>query len=340
MSFILAYITVKAVGDIMLGSITPRTILPSYDGKDFMHLRKYLQGADVVFGNLEGVFIDPSKHKPSKCSETSRKLGRCYEFGMPYQLAGILKKLGFNVLSLDNNHVGDYGRSAYEFTMKLLDSLGIKYAPRRGVAEMELGNLKLAVVSFGFSGNSYHISNLDEAYRIVKHLDTLYDIVIVSFHGGAEGSRALHVRDTTETFYGENRGNVYRFARTVVDAGADLVIGHGPHVLRALEIYKGKLIAYSLGNFIVYGNISTRGYNGITAILEVSLDSSGRFLGGKLIPFRIVSGIPRYDEKAKAIELVRKLMHEDFPNNPLRLERDGSLYFEHEGESKGNSEKP
>lgn len=323
---LLSNLTVKAVGDVMLGSLTPRRRIPPDSGKVFVsQVRDYLSGADVVFGNLEGTFVRPGM-KPRKCTEASRKAGRCYEFGMPDYLAPTLKEMGFNVLSLDNNHSLDYGWEAYRLTRRILDSLGIRAVGKREYVIMDVGGLKVGVVAFGFGSASWHISDVERAKDIVRKVDSLSDIVIVSFHGGAEGEKARHTRDRTERFYGENRGNVVRFAHSVIDAGADLVIGHGPHVLRALELYRGRLIAYSLGNFLTYGNISLRGYGGITAILSVELAEDGRFLSGKIIPFvQKPPGIPTYDPQARGVRAIKELTEEDFPETGPIVEDDGTV---------------
>ena len=105
--------------------------------------------------------------------------------------------------------------------------------------------------------------------------------VIVSFHGGAEGLQALHTPNKAELFMNENRGDVRRFAHAVVDAGADIVLGSGPHVVRGMEIYKDRLIAYSLGNFATYRAFNIWGFNGIGLILEADMDDTGRFISGK-----------------------------------------------------------
>jgi hypothetical protein len=308
-----AQIKIKAVGDIMLGSVTPKEILPSENGNEYiLSAGNLLDGADIVFGNLEGSFIT-DEMEPMKCKEASRKRKTCYEFGMPDYLAGSLKELGFNVMNQDNNHSQDYGYDGYIFTQKKLDELGIKFIPKKGLAEFEINNVRIALAAFGYSDESYHISDLENAKNVINNLDDKYDIVIVSFHGGAEGSDALHIKDSTETFLSENRGNVIAFAHTVIDAGADMVIGHGPHVLRAMEVYKNKLIAYSLGNFLTYGNVNISGINGVNVILQAELEKiTGNFLRGKLISIRqIGNGIPALDETEEGYHLIKELTSED-----------------------------
>jgi hypothetical protein len=310
-----AQIKIKAVGDVMLGSVTPKEILPPKKGLEFVELvEDMLMDADIVFGNLEGAFFT-EEMEPDKCSERSRKAATCYEFGMPEYIAPSLKDLGFNVLNQDNNHSADYGEDGYLFTQQVLQELGIKFLAKQSFTEFNLMNTSVALVAFGYSDYSYHISDIKNAKQVISSLDENHDIIIVSFHGGAEGKNHTEVKDSLEIYLGENRGNVIAFSHAVIDAGADIVIGHGPHVLRAMEIYKNKLIAYSLGNFLTYGNMNVSGINGVNIILEVSLDNfNGDFRTGKLIPVKQIGyGIPMYDESMEGINLITEFTKRDFP---------------------------
>jgi hypothetical protein len=310
-----AQIKIKAVGDVMLGSVTPKEILPPKKGLEFVEsVEDMLMDADIVFGNLEGAFFT-EEMKPDKCSERSRKAATCYEFGMPEYIAPSLKDLGFNVLNQDNNHSADYGEDGYLFTQQVLQELGIKFLAKQSFTEFNLMNTSVALVAFGYSDYSYHISDIKNAKQVISSLDENHDIIIVSFHGGAEGKNHTEVKDSLEIYLGENRGNVIAFSHAVIDAGADIVIGHGPHVLRAMEIYKNKLIAYSLGNFLTYGNMNVSEINGVNIILEVSLDNfNGDFRTGKLIPVKQIGyGIPMYDESMEGINLITEFTKRDFP---------------------------
>jgi poly-gamma-glutamate capsule biosynthesis protein CapA/YwtB (metallophosphatase superfamily) len=323
-----AQIKIKAVGDIMPGSITPKKILPPLKGMEFIEsIGNYLSGADLVFGNLEGSIID-DELEPKKCSERSRINATCYEFGIPEYLAYSLKELGFNVLNQDNNHTEDYGIEGYKFTQNKLNELGIRYIPKRGIAEFNFNTTRIAIAAFGYSGNSNNIDDIENASRTIKELDKIFDIIIVSFHGGAEGRAAIHIPGSTEIYLGENRGNVFAFAHAVIDAGADMVIGHGPHVLRAMEIYKHKLIAYSLGNFLTYGNMNLNGINGVTVILQAEIDlSNGDFLSGNLIPVKQRgNGIPEYDETGEGVELIKELTYEDVKKPNILFSKSGKIY--------------
>lgn len=321
-------ITMRAVGDVMLGSLTPDPILPAENGKEFVRsIGAQLRGASIVFGNLEGAFVS-DKMRPQKCSDSSRKASRCYEFGMPLVLAPTLRDLGFTVMSTDNNHSDDYGKSGYDLTLSTLVKLGIQAAPKRGFASLLAGKTRIAVVAFGFGDDSYSINDLPQAKKVIESLQASHNVIIVSFHGGAEGKKALHVPHANEIFLGEERGNVEAFAHTVIDAGAHIVIGHGPHVVRALENYKGRLIAYSLGNFLTHGNFNIKQENGYGVILEVEFSENGTFRRGKLISTRQVGrGIPEPDPEKKSIELVKRLTKEDFPDTHIRIIDNGEIYL-------------
>jgi hypothetical protein len=231
------------------------------------------------------------------------------------------------VLSTANNHAGDFGAACRVQTEALLDAQGIAHTGRPGdIASLTLNGLNIAVIGFHTSRNSHYLLDDDTAAALVRSQAATHDIVIVSFHGGAEGNAALHTPRTSETYYGENRGNVRQFAHTVVDAGADLVLGHGPHVLRGIEVHKGRLIAYSLGNFATYGRFSLSNNLAVGAVLEVVLDAGGAFVTGKLLPTRQVGkGLVQKDPTNRAIDLVRMLSQQDFGASGVRVARDGVL---------------
>lgn len=320
-------IHIKAAGDCMPGSVTPRKIIPSDSGAVFISsLGDYLKNADICFANLEGAIID-SDIKPNKCSDSSRMKGVCYEFGIPSYLIPTLKKIGFNVFNLDNNHSFDYGTKGFENTKQSLASHGFSYCPPKGHSFFKIKDKKIVIVAFSYENESFNISDIEQSKKIIRKFKSENDIVIVSFHGGGEGSKYQHVEDKTEYFLGENRGNVVRFAHAAIDAGASLVLGHGPHVLRAVELYRNRLIAYSLGNFLTYGNFNISGPNGRSIILDVLIDeNSGEFVEGKIIPFeQSPPGIPHFDKDKKAVSIVRELYKSDFPENEPIVDKEGNL---------------
>ncbi len=319
-------ITVVAVGDIMPGSFTPIPFIPAPTDQEIpTGIRHIIGQADVVFGNLEGALVADGL-VPSKCRPEAREARRCFEFGSPPYLVSFLKDAGFTVLSLDNNHAEDYGLEGYVLTQGLLAQTGITAVPKRTPVTLAIRDLRVAVVPFGFSGRSFHISDVLTAQTVVADAARTADIVIVSFHGGAEGEDATRVHNAAETYFEEDRGNVMQFAHAVVDAGADLVVGHGPHVPRAIELYRDRLIAYSLGNFWTYGNISIKGVKGIMPLLRVTLNRDGTFVSGRIVSMRQrLPGIPELDPEGAAIRLIATLSREDVPSNPIEVDESGTI---------------
>lgn len=317
-------IVVSAVGDIMLGSTYPEEVLPADEERlSRLTVPTVWKGADLVLGNLEGPICASGVTR--KCKEGSRN---CFAFRMPVTSADELQRSGFHALSISNNHSLYFGRDCLEETVSHLRSRGIQPFGGRLVAEFEVKGKRIAVLGFSYlpSEYAYSILDVEEATRVVGQYKEKYDLVIVSFHGGAEGAQAQRLCDCEETFLGEKRGNVVRFARAVVDAGADLVIGHGPHVLRGLEVYRGKLIAYSLGNFYTYGFFKTSYPNGITAVLRVWLSpQDGSFVKGSIHPLRQSRrGVPDFDKDHTAINILKNLSKTDLGCD---LEFDKNLEF-------------
>jgi hypothetical protein len=310
-------ITICAVGDIMIGSAYPsESNLPPKDGiNSFKQVKPFLKG-DLVFGNLEGCFLDSGKS--TKCKDTVGN--SCFAFRMPERYAGIIKDAGFNLFSIANNHVGDFGLKGRTKTVQILDSLNIKYAGLQSYPStiFEKDSVKYAFCAFAPNENTVSINKLDSAKILVEELKRQANIVIVSFHGGAEGSKFEHVNRKKEVFYKENRGNVYEFAHAVIDAGADIVLGHGPHVTRAVEVYKNKFIAYSLGNFCTYGMFNLKGINGIAPLLQIQMNGYGDFLSAKVISVRQdkLRGLT-IDPNHLAFEKLKSLTNADFPGNRL-----------------------
>jgi hypothetical protein len=325
--------TVLAVGDVVMGSrISEQPALPPDEGRGlFDEVTPYLKG-DIIFANLEGVFADGKVR--SKCVTRWRKKKKknCFQFVMPTSEAPRLKEAGFNVVSINNNHSFDGGKKGLQSTIETLDSISIKHTGLVGdVAEFNINGASVAVVGFGFDSdaNFYSINKIPAAAESIQAFKKTHSVVIVAFHGGAEGQGALHLPDGMEIFVGERRGDLRKFARTVVDSGADLVLGSSPHVPRAMEIYKGRLIAYSLGNFETFEKVSLREDRKLAPLLKVELNlTDGSFVGGQIIPFvQMGQGIPMVDRKQRAIVLMDKLSKQDIANNPLRISKEGQLSF-------------
>ncbi len=320
-------ITIIGVGDIMLGSNYPsKNLLPKNDYNILSDTEKILQDADITIGNLEGTLFDEGGI-PKSCSDPSV----CFVFRTPSKYGQYLKKAGFDYLSIANNHSNDFGDEGISKTMKNLDELGIKYTGIKKLAEttiIEKDNLKYGFVSFAPLSKTVDLNDYEYGSELIKSLKNEVDIVIVMFHGGAEGNGKEHLTRKTEMFFGENRGNVFKFARMAVDAGADIIFGQGPHVTRAIELYKNKFISYSAGNFATYGKFNLKGSSGIAPIFKITLDSKGNFIEGEIIPVRQTKGVygPFIDENKSAVKEIISLNKSDFPEgNGLSVSEDGKI---------------
>ncbi|HSN91149.1 MAG TPA: CapA family protein [Anaeromyxobacteraceae bacterium] len=318
-------LVVAAAGDVMLGSTFPEgALLPPDDGRGLLdEVAPLLSAADVAFGNLEGPLLDGGASE--KCARS--RPGRCYAFRVPTRYGVHLREAGFNLLSLANNHAGDFGDAGRASTRAVLERHGIRYAGAPGeVARLEVRGLRVAMVAFSTSAGTNDLRDLEGARQAVEAAAAGADIVVVSVHGGAEGREHEHVPAGGETFLGEDRGDLRAFARTVVEAGADLVLGHGPHVVRGMEVIRGRLVAYSLGNFATWGGMNLSGPNGLTLVLEVRLAPDGAFLSGRIHPARQVKpGGPRLDPTGEVIGRIRLLSREDFGPSAVVVSDDGAI---------------
>jgi Bacterial capsule synthesis protein PGA_cap len=319
--------TIIGTGDIMLGTNYPSEsyLPPRNDCSSILRpVHEVLQSGDLLFGNLEGVFCSEGG-TPKKCKD----LTKCYVFRMPDHFLSCVLDAGYDVLSVANNHVNDFGATGRAKTAALLDSSGVAFA---GFVTHPWTLFEKDGVIYGFAAfapnrGTMNLKDYDRAAEITAMLDSLADVVIISFHGGGEGKDHQHVIRGDEEYLGFNRGSVYRFAHRVVDAGADVVFGHGPHVTRAAELYGDRLICYSLGNFATYRRFNLRGPNGIAPIVKVTVDREGKFLRGEVISiFQPGEGGPRIDPAGRATTKLKELSETDFPGQELVVDSDGILW--------------
>ncbi|MCC5945821.1 MAG: CapA family protein [Bernardetiaceae bacterium] len=319
-------ISIIGVGDMMFGTNYPSAnYLPPNEGKDLLNdVAAVLKAADITFGNLEGTVLDEGG-EVKKCGDPSK----CYAFRSPEKYAEYnLLAGGFDMVSIANNHVGDFGNTGRDNTIAFLDRIGVAAA---GLLQLpttivEKEGIKYGLAAFAPNYGTVDIRDIEGAKKIVAQLKQEADIVIVSFHGGAEGRGHQHVTRKTETFYGENRGNVHAFSHAVIDAGADIVFGHGPHVTRAIELYKDRFIAYSLGNFCTYGRFSLKGESGLAPIMDVRVNEKGEFLSAQATAIKqIGAGIPIIDKDKAVIKILQNLTAKDFPESVLLIDDNGYI---------------
>jgi poly-gamma-glutamate capsule biosynthesis protein CapA/YwtB (metallophosphatase superfamily) len=231
------------------------------------------------------------------------------------------------VLNTANNHAYDYGPVGQDDTLATLDRLGLRHMGRPGeISIVRIGDTKVAFIGFAPYPWAQSLTNIGAARTIVRRAAGMADLVVVMIHAGAEGSDASHVRPGTEFFLGENRGDSEDFAHAVIGAGADLVVGSGPHVLRGMEWYRNRLIAYSLGNFEGCHTLSTGGDLALSGVLHVTIRSDGSWVGGDLVPIHLVGcGVPERDPAEAAHGFVRERSREDFGRRAVRISRTGVL---------------
>lgn len=331
-------------GDINLGTTTLPAGIPPEGGRALLAAaRPHLTG-DFVVGNLEGVFADSGVSE--KCIDRQalarlRRAGRepkdppvrenCYAFRTPTHLAGRLSEAGFTHLNLANNHSGDLGPAGRASTRSVLDSLGLAhYGPigRIAVDSVRRGDSVSVVALVGFTTYpfAYNLLDIARSAEVVDSLRRGVDVLVVTFHGGGEGAKAVRTGDGPEFLGSEPRGDLRRWARAVIDAGADAVVGHGPHVLRGVEFYRGKPIAYSLGNFATYRGFNVDGVRGLTGVLQLTLSGQGEFRSARFVAMtQAPRRGPAPDPDAAALALLRRLSAEDFGATAARIAPDGSI---------------
>ncbi|HZI75477.1 MAG TPA: CapA family protein, partial [Gemmatimonadales bacterium] len=272
---------------------------------------------------------------PQKTSRRSRKTiqkpdslivrHNCYAFRTPTALAPRLVEAGFTHLNLANNHANDLGPAGRASTERTLDSLGITfYGPLQRIVidTVRRGDSLTTVGIIGFTTYpfAYDLLDIDRSAAVVDSIRPLVDLLLVTFHGGAEGVRALRTGEAAESLGAEPRGDLRRWARAVIDAGADAVIGHGPHVLRGMEFYRGKLIAYSLGNFLTYRGFNLDGPLGVTGVLQVEFSGQGSLRRARIVPMvQVPQRGPEPDPDRAAVALVRRLSAQDFGATAARI---------------------
>jgi poly-gamma-glutamate capsule biosynthesis protein CapA/YwtB (metallophosphatase superfamily) len=321
-------VRVCAGGDVMLGSNLdtlwagrlsarlgrPVVPLPNPD-RLLSPLRPLVADADIVLLNVEGAIGDGPA--PSKCRPGSTS---CYAFRQPSVVSRALVRLvpdGVVIGNVANNHALDAGVVGYQATLRNLGLAGAYATGADTMATVVATSNGDTVAFLGFSTSQAGPDprDLRAVRRHVARAATRHARVVVTMHMGAEGRDAQRTPDAIEYYLGEDRGNAVAFARTAVDAGASTVIGHGPHVMRAAEWYRGALILYSLGNLLTYGTFNLSEPMNRGAIACVSLDAAGRITAAVLRSTKQERpGVVAPDVSNRAAVLVDSLSRIDFPD--------------------------
>ncbi len=343
-------------GDINLGTRTLQDGLPGDSGRGLFAAIDTLLRGDLVVGNFEGVFSDSgwsAKCGPppdttasdsAAADSTARPRPRrqkrqprppahpnCYAFATPTALAPRLREAGYTHLNLANNHANDYGVEARQHTEETLRALGmVPYGPLGSVVIQPVfhdGRMTLVgIVGFTTYPHAYNLLDIPGSGAIVDSVGKLVDVLVVTFHGGKEGTTATRTGKGPEFLGKEPRGNLRKWARAVIDAGADAVVGHGPHVLRGVEFYRGKPIVYSLGNFLTYRGFNLEGPLGLTTVLQLELDGDGSFRSARMPALIQIPQVgPTPDQSGAAVTLLQRVTVLDFPATGARISDDGLI---------------
>jgi poly-gamma-glutamate synthesis protein (capsule biosynthesis protein) len=222
--------TIVATGDVMLGRAVEKISLIRGFEYPFLYTKDIFSGADVVFSNLEGPV--PSEHK--KTPDYS------FRFSFLPESIRAMKSAGVNVVTLANNHMVDFGEDGYGNTTKELQKQGVDFVghPVRIGEGLTVGKtIQGREVRFVGLNDTYAPVSIEQVSEMVRNLKKDGAFVIVAVHWGEEYKNVSNKRQQT-------------LGRALIDAGADAVVGHHPHVVQEIEIYKEKPIFYSLGNFV------------------------------------------------------------------------------------------
>lgn len=314
-----APITIVAVGDIMLSGSGRNTYEKSGYDHPFATLKEILKSGDLVIGNLEAPLTEGGREFHDKK----------FRFKVPVSAAYALKKSGFTHFSLANNHIMDFGKEGLFSTLKALDSSGILHAGAgadlagaRTVVMYEVKGVRTAFLSYSLTYPDEFFANDQRAgtapgyaalfERDIRDAKRSADCVIVSFHWGGEGVE-------------RPRSYQISTARKAIDAGADIVIGHHPHILQGVEYYGKGVIFYSLGNF-AFGSLSRTSASSMIAVV--------RFDGGvksiKAVPIDVLNSRVKFQPKLMSQQSGTRFIGEfNRISDSLgsRMERTGSDYM-------------
>ncbi len=291
-------VTVGWVGDIV-----PSETIPTFSPE----VKNWLASPDLMIGNLEGTL---GVYPKTKCRTSPES---CYTFVGTADFMQSLKDDGFDGVNIANNHSYDGGAVGFLDIKNILSATGIlAVGEKEKTTITEVSGTQIALLGFGTNYWTNSLSDTAKVKQIISVASLQYPIVIVTFHAGSEGEEANHVNSQTEYYKGEDRGNSYAFAHTAIDAGADLVLGSGPHVVRAVEKYNDRLIVYSAGNFLTADGMSNSGSLGVGALFNITISSNGELKN--LVIHSVNSGknnTVSEDQNGTALSSIESLTNED-----------------------------
>lgn len=299
-------------GDIVVGS---RYGLPPNGGRNqFDHVARLLGAPDLMIGNYEGTL---SRGGTPRCVEGA---ALCYLFQAPPERARNLRDAGFDVMNLANNHGLDYGEDSRRQTIRALARVGVGAAGLPGrVTIVQVEDTRVGIVGMSPYAGTTSMRSPDAVRSLVREARRRADIVVMCMHVGLEGPAGAHVPRGAD--YGTRTRAA---ARAAIDAGADVVFGSGPHVVRGVERWRGRYVVYSAGNFAGWRNFGGGGLLSQSGIVRMTFDHRGRPAAAAWDPVVLRGpGIPHPDRTGVVIRRVAALSRADFGRRAPRFERDG-----------------
>ncbi len=312
-------VTLQWVGDMAMS--TELGLPPGGVETALRPVAKQLRDADISFGNLEGTLSVGSSGSKCGASVTGTD---CYAFQAPPGYAMQLRGLGFKLVNQANNHSMDFGASGRAQTVAALKRAGLAETGYPGqITYLTTHGIRVAFLGFAPYDYDSNLLDIATAVSMVKQARAHAALVVVIIHAGAEGPQYTHVPYGPQYFLGEDRGDARAFAHAVIDAGASLVVGSGPHVIRGVEDYHGHMVAYSLGNFVGYHTLGGSGILSQSAILRLRLGRGGEVLAAEWIPIVLDGGLPHPDPSDTSAHTVATLSAQDFPSDHFDILRSG-----------------
>lgn len=306
------FLTVAACGDVMMQNVDGGKRLSDEKLSAFMgDAGRWFKSADVGFVNLEGPI---GGSHPKGCGGSN-----CHRFEQGPGTALALAQAGVTAASVANNHTADMGGSGQSSTREALARVGIKAAGHLEApsARWEAGGLKVELLAMTANGFAPDFRR-PGALRAIREAKARSDIVILSLHMGCEGAKCARLQGGKEVYLGEDRGDPEAFSKAAVEAGADLVLGSGPHVPRGMATHRGRMIAYSLGNCAVGPGMSTAGRSGMAPVLWTKLSASGELLLWDVGSFRNDGSRMRADPSEGALGWMLEATRLDSGEGQLR----------------------
>lgn len=306
-------------GDVALDAARA---LPSDGQAGLSAIAAPLAGTDLALVNLEGAL---GVSGTAKCGGASP--GTCFAFQAPPKIARELAYAGIDAVNLANNHSFDAGPAGLSATTAALDGAEMGWAgPPGSIRVMHPAGAPVALIGLAPYRWANDLRDLAVVRAQVQAATRRAEIVVVMMHAGREGQDASTTPMGREVAFGEDRGDTRAAAHAAIDAGADLVLGSGPHVVRGIERYRNRLVVYSTGNLAGNDTLSLSGLYAQAALVRVRLRPDGTPVTGRVVSLALAPpGTPSVDPGRAAAHTIDAAGARDFGPGAVRVREDGIL---------------